>query len=137
MPDRIVKPGSVPVAYIPVAGVRCVVTGGESHDDRSKARPFDLAWARSLRDQCRAAGCAFHFKQTGCKAIDSGAWDIVGPGGAVHYTRPSGHPILVEDQAPPGYIVQPRNVSRLLQARKGDNPQEWPEDLRIQEPFPD
>lgn len=39
-----------------------VITGGESGP---KARPAHPAWYRSLRDQCRAAGVAFHFKQWG------------------------------------------------------------------------
>ena len=39
-----------------------VIAGGESG---GKARPMELGWARSLRDQCRAAGVAFHFKQWG------------------------------------------------------------------------
>jgi protein gp37 len=37
-----------------------VITGGESGP---KHRPIDPAWARSLRDQCQAAGVAFFFKQ--------------------------------------------------------------------------
>jgi len=39
-----------------------VVCGGESGPG---ARPMDLAWARSLRDQCARAGIPFHFKQGG------------------------------------------------------------------------
>lgn len=39
-----------------------VVAGGESG---SNARPMHPDWARSLRDQCAAAGVAFHFKQWG------------------------------------------------------------------------
>jgi protein gp37 len=39
-----------------------VIVGGESG---AKSRPMQLAWARSLRDQCRRAGVAFHFKQWG------------------------------------------------------------------------
>ena len=39
-----------------------VVVGGESG---SRARPFDITWARSIRDQCKAAGVAFFMKQTG------------------------------------------------------------------------
>lgn len=45
-----------------LAGIDWVIAGGESG---SKARPMQLAWARSLRDQCQAAGVAFHFKQWG------------------------------------------------------------------------
>lgn len=39
-----------------------VIVGGESGPG---ARPMHPAWARSLRDQCAAAGVQFHFKQWG------------------------------------------------------------------------
>jgi protein gp37 len=39
-----------------------VIAGGESGH---KARPMNPEWARKLRDQCAAAGLAFHFKQWG------------------------------------------------------------------------
>lgn len=39
-----------------------VVLGGESG---AKARPMSIAWARTLRDQCQAAGVHFYFKQWG------------------------------------------------------------------------
>ena len=39
-----------------------VFVGGESG---RHARPMHPDWARSLRDQCAAAGVAFHFKQWG------------------------------------------------------------------------
>ena len=39
-----------------------VICGGESGPGH---RPMDLAWARSLRDQCAAHGTAYWFKQTG------------------------------------------------------------------------
>lgn len=39
-----------------------LICGGESGPNR---RPFDLAWARSVRDQCAATGTAFFFKQAG------------------------------------------------------------------------
>lgn len=39
-----------------------VIVGGESGHG---ARPMDPAWARSLRDQCQAAGIPFFFKQWG------------------------------------------------------------------------
>jgi protein gp37 len=44
------------------SGIDWVITGGESGPN---ARPSQLAWFRSLRDQCQAAGVAFHFKQWG------------------------------------------------------------------------
>jgi hypothetical protein len=39
-----------------------IVCGGESG---FRARPMEADWARSLRDQCFAAGVAFFFKQWG------------------------------------------------------------------------
>jgi protein gp37 len=39
-----------------------VIVGGESG---AKARPFDLAWARALRDQCAATNVLFFLKQLG------------------------------------------------------------------------
>lgn len=39
-----------------------VIVGGESGPG---ARPMDLAWARSLRDQCQEAGVAYFMKQRG------------------------------------------------------------------------
>jgi protein gp37 len=43
-------------------GTDWVIVGGESGPN---ARPMHPDWARSLRDQCQAAGVAFHFKQWG------------------------------------------------------------------------
>ncbi|WP_323009503.1 phage Gp37/Gp68 family protein [Paracoccus sp. (in: a-proteobacteria)] len=43
-------------------GIDLVIVGGESGRG---ARPMHPDWARSLRDQCHAAGVAFHFKQWG------------------------------------------------------------------------
>jgi len=44
------------------SGIDWVICGGESGP---KARPMHPDWARSLRDQCAAAGVAFNFKQWG------------------------------------------------------------------------
>jgi protein gp37 len=43
-------------------GIDWVIAGGESGPH---ARPMHPDWARSLRDQCLAAGVPFHFKQWG------------------------------------------------------------------------
>lgn len=45
-----------------VSGIDWVIVGGESGRG---ARPMHPAWARSLRDQCQAAGVPFLFKQWG------------------------------------------------------------------------
>lgn len=42
--------------------IEWVICGGESGPG---ARPMHPDWARSLRDQCQAAGVAYHFKQWG------------------------------------------------------------------------
>lgn len=48
---------------IPItSGIDWVIVGGESGPG---ARPMHPDWARSLRDQCAAAGVPFHFKQWG------------------------------------------------------------------------
>lgn len=44
------------------AALHWVIVGGESGP---QARPMHPEWARSLRDQCQAAGVPFHFKQHG------------------------------------------------------------------------
>lgn len=43
-------------------GIDWVIVGGESGP---RHRPFSWDWARSLRDQCADAGCAFFMKQAG------------------------------------------------------------------------
>lgn len=47
-------------------GISWVIVGGESG---SGARPFDLAWARSIVEQCRDAGVAVFVKQVGNNPI--------------------------------------------------------------------
>lgn len=54
-----------------------VICGGESGPG---ARPMHPAWARSLRDQCAAAGVPFLFKQWGCWAPGSSFADRIPSG---------------------------------------------------------
>lgn len=51
-----------PLEYPRLPEVDWVIAGGESGPN---ARPMDPDWARSLSDQCRAAGAAFFMKQLG------------------------------------------------------------------------
>ncbi|MBZ7923139.1 phage Gp37/Gp68 family protein [Ensifer adhaerens] len=51
-----------PLAFSGLASLDWIVAGGESGSD---ARPMHPVWARSLRDQCAAAGVPFLFKQWG------------------------------------------------------------------------
>lgn len=55
-------------------GIDWVIVGGESG---SNARPMDLAWARSLRDQCKKYGVAFFFKQLGGKSDKGETFDKI------------------------------------------------------------
>lgn len=45
-----------------LTGIHWVIVGGESGP---RARPLEKAWVISVRDQCRAAGVPFFFKQWG------------------------------------------------------------------------
>lgn len=86
-----------------------IIVGGESGPN---ARPFDLAWARQTVAQCRAAGVPCFVKQLGAKPVDDVKGGPIGSTNAAIW----------------------RNVQ--LRKRKGDDPSEWSEDLRVQE-FPE
>lgn len=60
--DNVIPGGisAVDGPYVP--GIHWVIAGGESGPN---ARPMRPDWARSLRDQCKAAGVPFFFKQWG------------------------------------------------------------------------
>jgi len=76
-----------------------VIVGGESGGG---ARPFDLAWARSIVEQCKAAGVACFVKQLGA--------------------APELH----------GHAFNEVHVN-IIRDRKGGDPSEWPEDLRVRQ----
>jgi protein gp37 len=58
------------------AGIQWIIAGGESGPD---ARPMHPDWARSLRDQCGAAGVPFLFNQWGEYAPTALAYPIMSP----------------------------------------------------------
>lgn len=66
--EPLLEPVSLPTFYSSdgtsgfVPGISWVICGGESGHG---ARPMHPDWARSLRDQCQAAGAAFFMKQMG------------------------------------------------------------------------
>lgn len=84
-----------------------IIVGGESGHG---ARPFDIEWARSTVQQCRAAGVACFVKQIGANPLDSRA-PITGLASALAAT------------------------GAFIKDRKGGDPEEWPADLRVRE-FP-
>jgi protein gp37 len=54
-----------------LAGIDWFILGGES-GRKDVVRPFDLAWARELRDYCAEAGVAFFLKQLGRRPEERG-----------------------------------------------------------------
>lgn len=48
-----------------------VIQGGES-GAKPKVGAFDLAWARAMRDECRANGVAYFLKQLGRRPVEDG-----------------------------------------------------------------
>jgi protein gp37 len=52
---------------VDLSGIHWVIVGGESG---SKARPMKPEWARSIQQQCEAAGVAYFFKQWGTWGAD-------------------------------------------------------------------
>jgi protein gp37 len=54
-----------------LTGIDWIIVGGES-GARDNAAPFDLVWARSLRDQCEKSGGSFFLKQLGSNVLNNG-----------------------------------------------------------------
>ena len=97
-----------------------IVVGGESG---SRARPFNITWARQIVDQCQAADVPAFVKQLGRRPY----WDLVNGCGQwpdhVHLTRVNipewGHPV----------------DCITLKDKKGGDWTEWASDLRVRQ-FP-
>lgn len=98
-------------------GLHWVIVGGESGPG---ARPFDLAWARAVVRQCQAAGVAVFVKQLGARPVD------------LHATCADTHEPA--ECWPFGTRAEGQRI--ILRDRKGGDPGEWPEDLRVRE-FPE
>lgn len=93
-----------------------VIVGGESG---AGARSCDLAWIRGIVSQCRDAGVACFVKQLGA---EPGIWED----GSM-YTRSCGFWPARSDYADDNAFIL------RLRDRKGGDPDEWPEDLRVRE----
>jgi protein gp37 len=68
-----------PLDDLDLGGIHWVIAGGESGPG---CRPVEKAWVRSIRDQCKDANVAFHFKQWGGinkkragRHLDGKTWD--------------------------------------------------------------
>lgn len=101
-----------------------VIVGGESGP---KARECELAWIRDILDQARTAAVPVFVKQLGSSACELTQRRS-------NQSPPPGRAWRLRKQ-PDGSMFDPREYLRL-QDRKGGDPLEWPEDLRVRE-FPE
>ena len=95
-----------------------VIVGGESGHN---ARPFDLAWARAIVEQCQRAEIPAFVKQLGLRA--QGEWF------RGDEPMPRTCPLFDARDA------DPTKHRYMLTDLHGGDPSEWPEDLRVQQ-FP-
>ena len=104
-------------------GLHWIIAGGESGPG---ARPCFVPWIRELVDQGRFAGVPVFVKQLGARPIETRA----------SFAARCAIPIECEH----GYDVCPKCDAGVmvlkLGDRKGGDPNEWPEDLRVRE-FPE
>lgn len=107
-----------------LTGIHWVIVGGESG---GQARPFDLAWARSIRDQCKAAGVPFFMKQVGAMPRIEEARPPTPEEIAAHEKR--------KMRRPPRTRGTLSAIETFLKVKdkKGGDPAEWPADLQIRE----
>ena len=76
-----------------LAGIHWVITGGESGP---RARPFDPAWALSVREQCRGENALFFHKQNGGRNKKKSGRHLAG---AVYDEMPESIPVPVPPPA--------------------------------------
>lgn len=112
-----------PTSQHPTPKLDWIVVGGESG---LGARPFDLAWARSTVEQCKAAGVAVFCKQLGARPV--GEW---GPNPPTYHLTD----ITVQPPRESTELSRYKNGVWRLRHPKGGDWSEWPEDLRVRE-FP-
>lgn len=101
-------------------GISWVIVGGESGHN---ARPFDVAWARSIVEQCQRAGVPVFVKQMGDRPTTT-----LPPRETWPTHSPTGEGAQFHGDGFGNYLV--RGLSR-----HGADPSEWPTELRVQE-FP-
>lgn len=101
-----------------------LIVGGESGP---QARPCDVAWVRSLVRQTKAAGVPVFVKQLGANVLDRNDAGFEGDSG------PQGWPVDTKTHDVVARRCQGDPVRVCLRDRKGGDPSEWPEDLRVRE----
>ncbi len=96
--------------FSPMDGLDWIVIGGESGPG---ARPCNEEWPRNIIGQCRAAGVPVFHKQMGARPCSVDRTPTL-PGQALQSDQERTWPITLKN-------------------RKGGDPSEWPEDLRVRE----
>lgn len=104
------KPNGTPVrpSGVRLNPIHWVIIGGESGPN---ARPFNVQWARDIRDQCKAAGVPFYLKQLGAMPVDEN----------------------LDGDLTRGVVDMEMDCRRAISDRKGGDMSEWPKDLRVRE----
>lgn len=106
-------------------GIHWVIVGGESG---SHARPCNVDWVRSVKDQCAQAGVPCFVKQLGAVVQDRNDAGFEGD-------KDDGWPMDTHTEEYEASIYQGAPVRVVLRDRKGGDMAEWPEDLRVRQ-FP-
>ncbi|SLE67253.1 bacteriophage protein gp37 [Mycobacteroides abscessus subsp. massiliense] len=105
-----------------------VIVGGESGPG---ARPMHPDWARSVRDQCVAAGVPFLFKQWGEWSPEDGLNWSEGNGRRLHYARnylrPDGTGAVLGDGSGPGVCMERVGKKRAGRELDGRTWDQYPE----------
>ncbi|RIT69238.1 DUF5131 family protein [Mycobacteroides abscessus] len=105
-----------------------VIVGGESGPG---ARPMHPDWARSMRDQCVAAGVPFLFKQWGEWSPEDGLNWSEGNGRRLHYARnylrPDGTCAVLGDDGRPGVCMERVGKKRAGRELDGRTWDQYPE----------
>jgi protein gp37 len=114
-----VEPLLEDLGEIDLTGIDWAIVGGESG---TAARPCELDWIRAIVRQCKAAGVAAFVKQLGAnvEARNDRVADWFGE---------CGHLDLTPTERFQGAV----GCVRGLRDRKGGDPDEWPEDLRVRQ----
>ncbi|OFW05670.1 MAG: hypothetical protein A3H96_11460 [Acidobacteria bacterium RIFCSPLOWO2_02_FULL_67_36] len=118
-----------------LCGLDLVIVGGESGP---KARPLWVPWVRSIKDQCEAAGVSCFVKQLGADVRDRNDAGFTGDFDGSGTCWPEQHEIddrIESDLDGTRDDYQGAPVRIHLRDRKGGDPSEWPEDLRVRQ-FP-
>jgi protein gp37 len=102
------------VGTLDLRGIDWCIVGGESGPG---ARPFAVEWARNVVAQCRAQSVPVFVKQLGATPVSVG--------------DPTGNFRTNPETGKREFEVA---ATRLrMRSRKGNDPSEWPEDLRVRE----